>query len=112
MPVTPHLSRNLATQLAEALSAFSWGSVAGGTIAATMQRKPDYGLEDLGSLRVSVVPGPYTMKTETRGMELADTTVGIVVAKHGRDPVQLHQADRAARKQRLDRGEQSPALRS
>jgi len=82
MPVTPHLSRNLATRLAASLSAFSWGSVPGGTIAATMQRKPDYGLEDLGSLRVSVVPGPYTMKTETRGMEVADVTVGIVVAKH------------------------------
>lgn len=82
MPVTPHISRNLATRLAEALSAFTWGAVPGGAITATMQRKPDYGLEDLGQLRVSVVPGPYTMKTETRGMEVADTTVGIVVARH------------------------------
>lgn len=82
MPVTPHISRNVAERVAAALSAFTWGSVPGGTLTATMQRKPDYGLEDLGSLRVSVVPGPYTMKTETRGMEVADTTVGIVVAKH------------------------------
>jgi hypothetical protein len=78
----PHISRNLATRLAASLSAFTWGSVPGGTISVSMQRKPDYGLEDLGSLRVSVVPGPYTMKTETRGMEVADVTVGIVVAKH------------------------------
>jgi hypothetical protein len=78
----PHISRNLAKQLATALSAFTWGSVPGGVITAAMQRKPDYGLEDLGMLRVSVVPGPYTMKTETKGMEVADVTTGIVVAKH------------------------------
>ena len=78
----PHISRNVAKQLAAALSAFTWGSAPGGTITAAMQRKPDYGLEDLGMLRVSVVPGPYTMKTETKGMELADVTTGIVVAKH------------------------------
>jgi len=82
MPVTPHLSRNLAKQLAAALSAYTWGSVPGGTLDVKMQRKPDYGLEDLGMLRVSVVPGPYTMKTETKGMEVADATVGIVVAQH------------------------------
>ena len=78
----PHISRNVATQLAAALSAFTWGSVPGGAIAAVMQRKPDYSLEDLGYLRVSVVPGPYTMKTETKGMEVADVTSGIVVAQH------------------------------
>jgi hypothetical protein len=80
--LSPHISRNVAKQLAAALSAFTWGSVAGGVIVAAMQRKPDYGLEDLGMLRVSVVPGPYTMKTETKGLEVADATTGIVVAKH------------------------------
>jgi hypothetical protein len=80
--LSPHISRNVATRLAAALSAFTWGSVPGGTISAVMQRKPDYGLEDLGMLRVSVVPGPYTMKTETRGMEVADVSTGIVVAQH------------------------------
>jgi len=80
--LSPHISRNVAKQLAAALSAFTWGSVPGGTIAAAMQRKPDYGLEDLSLLRVSVVPGPYTMKTETKGMEVADVMTGIVVAKH------------------------------
>jgi hypothetical protein len=78
----PHISRNVATRLAAALSAFTWGSVAGGRINAVMQRKPDYGLEDLGMLRVSVVPGPYTMKTETKGMEVSDVSTGIVVAQH------------------------------
>jgi len=78
----PHISRNLAKQLAAALSAYTWGSVPGGTLDVKMQRKPDYSLEDLGYLRVSVVPGSYTMKTETKGMEVADATVGIVVAQH------------------------------
>jgi hypothetical protein len=78
----PHISRNLAKQLAAALSAYTWGSVPGGTLDVKMQRKPDYSLEDLGYLRVSVVPGAYTMKTETKGMEVADATVGIVVAQH------------------------------
>ena len=82
MPVTPHLSRNLATQVAAALSAYTWGSVPGGTLDVKMQRKPDYSLEDLGYLRVSVVPGAYTMKTETKGMEVADVMIGIVVAQH------------------------------
>jgi hypothetical protein len=80
--IIPHISRNIATRLAAALSAFTWRTVPGGVINAVMQRKPDYGLEDLGYLRVSVVPGPYTMKTETKGMELADVTSGIVVAQH------------------------------
>jgi hypothetical protein len=78
----PHISRNLAKQLAAALSAYTWGSVPGGTLDVKMQRKPDYLLEDLGYLRVSVVPGAYTMKTETKGMEVADATIGIVVAQH------------------------------
>ena len=78
----PHISRNLAKQLAAALAAYTWGSVPGGAIDVKMQRKPDYSLEDLGYLRVSVVPGAYTMKTETKGMEVADATVGIVVAQH------------------------------
>jgi hypothetical protein len=82
MPTLPHLSRNLAKQLAAALSAFQWDTVPGGTLDVKMQRKPDYSLEDLGYLRVSVVPGAYTMKTETKGMEVADVTVGIVVAQH------------------------------
>jgi hypothetical protein len=78
----PHISRNLAKQLAAALSAYTWGSVPSRTLDVKMQRKPDYSLEDLGYLRVSVVPGAYTMKTETKGMEVADATVGIVVAQH------------------------------
>ena len=78
----PHISRNLAKQLAAALASYTWGSVPGGAIDVKMQRKPDYSLEDLGYLRVSVVPGAYTMKTETKGMEVADATVGIVVAQH------------------------------
>jgi len=47
-----------------------------------MRRRPDYALEDLGALIVSVVPGPVAYTTETRQMETAEVTVGVVVAEH------------------------------
>jgi hypothetical protein len=48
----------------------------------TMRRRPDFDLEDLGTIVVSTVPGPVNYTTETRGMELAEVVVGIVVASH------------------------------
>jgi hypothetical protein len=71
----------VATALATALSAKSWTAL-GGTTEVVMRRRPDYGLEDLGSLIVSVVPGPVAYTTETRQMETAEVTVGVVVAEH------------------------------
>jgi hypothetical protein len=79
--MSEHISRKLATALATALSARSWTAL-GGTTAVEMRRKPDYGLEDLGSLLVSTVPGPVAWTTETRQMETAEVTIGIVIAKH------------------------------
>ncbi|NBW13190.1 MAG: hypothetical protein EBR82_34730 [Caulobacteraceae bacterium] len=76
-----HISRDVATKLATALAAHSWVSL-GSTIDVQMRRKPDYGLDELGSLIVSVVPGPVTFTTETRQMELAEVTVGVVIARH------------------------------
>jgi hypothetical protein len=79
--MSEHISRRVATALATALSAKSWTSL-GGTTEVAMRRRPDYGLEDLGSLIVSVVPGPVAYTTETRQMETAEVTVGVVVAEH------------------------------
>jgi len=76
-----HISRDVATKLAAALAAHSWVSL-GTTVDVQMRRKPDYGLDELGSLIVSVVPGPVTFTTETRQMESADVTVGVVIARH------------------------------
>lgn len=79
--MSTHIARDLATQLATALAAHTWTTL-GGTTDVQMRRKPDYALDDLGSLLVSVVPGPVTWTTETRQMEVAEVTVGIVIAKH------------------------------
>lgn len=76
-----HISRDVATRLATALAARSWTSL-GTTVDVQMRRKPDYGLDELGSLIVSVVPGPVTFTTETRAMEVAEVTVGVVIARH------------------------------
>jgi hypothetical protein len=72
----------VAERLATALAAKVWVSLGNTTTAVTMRRKPDYGLDELGSLVVSVVPGPVNWTTETRQMETAEVTVGIVIAKH------------------------------
>lgn len=80
--MSSHISRVMATRLAAAMSARSWKSLGYTTVAVTMRRKPDFDLEDLGSMIVSTVPGPVTYTTETRGMELAEVTIGVVVASH------------------------------
>lgn len=80
MPVSTHLSRLLGTQLAEALNAYQWPE--GISFEAAFRRVPDYTLEDLGTLKVSVIPGPVTAKSNTRSDTLFDVAVGIVLAKH------------------------------
>ena len=84
MPSTPHIQRLLGQKLAAAMSAYAWpGSI--DTITAEWRRKPDYGLPDLGTLKVSVVPGPVQMnqrQQQPRGLDFFELTVGIVVAKH------------------------------
>lgn len=79
--MSTHVSRDLAVQLATAMTAHTWSTL-GGTIDVQMRRKPDFALPDLGSLVVSTVPGPVTFTTETRSMETAEVTVGIVIARH------------------------------
>jgi len=83
MPAAPHIQRLIGQKLAEAMSAYSWpGSIA--SIEAVWRRKPDYGIEDLGTLKVSVVPGPVQMNARSqqpRGCDFFELTVGIVLAK-------------------------------
>lgn len=84
MPADPHIQRLVGQKLAEALSAYEWpGTI--DTVEAVWRRKPDYTLEDLGTLKVSVVPGPVTMNQRSqapRGADFFELTVGIIVAKH------------------------------
>lgn len=80
--MSTHIARDVATRLATALAAKSWVSLGGTTTPVAMRRKPDFDLTDIGNLVVSVVPGPVTWTTETRQMEVAEVTVGVVVAEH------------------------------
>lgn len=79
--MSSHVSRQLATALATALAARTWTTL-GTQIPVEMKRKPDYLLEDLGTLVVSTVPGPVTLTTETRAMEVAEVMIGVVIADH------------------------------
>jgi hypothetical protein len=80
--MSTHIARDVAERLATALAAKAWVSLGNTTTEVVMRRKPDYALDDLGSLVVSTVPGPVNWTTETRQMETAEVTVGIVIAKH------------------------------
>lgn len=84
MTATPHIQRTIGQQLATAMSAYTWpGNIP--TLSAVWRRKPDYELEDLGTLKVSIVPGPVQLNQrmqQPRGADWFELTVGIVVAKH------------------------------
>lgn len=84
MPADPHIQRTIGQQLAAAMSGYTWpGNIE--TIQAVWRRRPDYDLEDLGTLKVSVVPGPVQLNSrmqQPRGADFFELTVGIVVAKH------------------------------
>jgi hypothetical protein len=89
MPADPHIQRLVGQKLAEALSDYDWpGAIP--SIEAAWRRKPDYGLADLGTLKVSVVPGPVQInqrQSAPRGADFFELTVGIVIAKHvGSEP--------------------------
>lgn len=75
-----HVQRLVANELAAALTAYSWpGDIP--AISAAFRRVPDYSVEDLGTLKVSVVPGPVQIRTATRSDDMFDVSVGIVLAK-------------------------------
>ena len=77
-----HISRVLATRLAAAMADRRWRCWGNTKVDVQMRRKPDYGLDELGTMLVSVVPGPVAFQTETRLMETAEVTIGIVIADH------------------------------
>lgn len=84
LPTDPHLSRQVCTELATALSAATW-TTAIPSITAAFRRLPDYVLEDLGSLKVSVVPGQVGVnqtEPQPRGADFFEVRVAIVLAKH------------------------------
>jgi hypothetical protein len=87
-----HVQREIGKALAQELSAQAFaGSISG--VEAVYRRRADYQLEDLGALKVSVVPGPVGVGPSgdapqaTRGMDFLTLTYGVVVAKHvGSEP--------------------------
>jgi len=84
MPAEPHISRQVCTELASALSEHAWPEPHQ-AITASFRRTADYGLEDLGVLKVSVVPGGIQVNRtdqQPRGADFFDVTVSIVIAKH------------------------------
>jgi len=84
MPTTSHIARNVCVELADALSQHSWTDAIP-VIAAVFRRTPDYTVEDLGTIKVSVVPGPVEVnqdQSQPRGADFFGVACGIVVAKH------------------------------
>jgi hypothetical protein len=82
-----HVQREIGQALATELSAYSFaGAIT--AVDAVYRRRADYQLEDLGGLKVSVVPGPVgvgptgDVPQAPRGMDFMALTYGVVVAKH------------------------------
>lgn len=76
-----HIQREVGQQLAAALSAHVFtGAIS--SVQAVYRRYPDYEIADTATLKVSVVPGPFSMKPNTRGNDEFEPMIGIVMAKH------------------------------
>jgi hypothetical protein len=83
MPTTTHIQRLVGEALAAALSDYEFsGDIK--SIDATWRRIPDYQLEDLGTLKCSVTPGPVTVNSNDapRRCDFFEPVVGISIAKH------------------------------
>lgn len=80
---TLNVQRVAGTDLAEALSAYAFtGAIP--TVQAVWRRVPDYAVEDLGVLKVSVTPGQLEINQReqpTREMDFFYPSMSIVVAK-------------------------------
>lgn len=99
MPSQISVQRQIGQALAESLSAYTF-SGAIDTIEAVYRRRPDYGVEDLGTLKVSVVPGPFQSSAPstfnagpTRGSDYVTVTYGVVIAKHVGDDSEMEQLE-------------------
>jgi hypothetical protein len=83
MPSTTHIHRLVGEALATALSGFTFpGPIT--SVDAVWRRIPDYQLEDLGTLKVSVTPGPITVNSNDapRRCDFFEPVLGVVLAKH------------------------------
>jgi hypothetical protein len=87
MPAAAHIQRTIGHALAEQLSEYEFdGTIS--TVAASYRRRFDYTLEDLGSLKVAVVPGPVAVgptgdvPQAPRGSDYFSLTYGISVGQH------------------------------
>jgi hypothetical protein len=83
MPTTTNIQRTAGDDLATALSAYTFAGTID-SIEAVWRRVPDYDVEALGTLQVSVTPGPYEVnqaQEAPRGSDFFEPTLGIVVAK-------------------------------
>lgn len=84
MPTTPHICRQVCDELAAAISDYTWTENLP-SVSAAFRRMPDYELEDLGSLKCSVVPGSIGVNQndqQPRGADFFQVTVAVVLAKH------------------------------
>lgn len=77
-----NVQRQIGTALAAAISAHEFAGAIE-SVTATYRRRPDYRLDQIGSLVVSVSPGPVAVgnQTATRGSDFFDLTFGVVLAK-------------------------------
>lgn len=87
MSTRPHVQRQIGEALAAQLSAQAFAGAIS-SVEAVYRRRADYQLEDLGALKISVVPGPVGVGPNgdapqaARGMDFLSVTYGVVVAKH------------------------------
>ena len=83
MPTLTNVQRVAGDDLAAALSDYTFpGTI--DSIEAVWRRVPDYSVEALGTLQVSVTPGPYEINQQEqapRGSDFFEPTLGIVIAK-------------------------------
>lgn len=86
-----HIQRTVGKALAAALSRYEF-PLPQPRIAVTYNRVPDYDVNALGKMEVTVTPGPVEVKTEImgRGANMFSCTLGILVAArvYGEDDVE------------------------
>lgn len=99
MPAIHSVQRQVGIALATALSEHTYSGTID-EIEAVYRRRPDYGVEDLGTLKVSVVPGPFQSSAPstfnagpTRGMDYVTVTYGVVLAKHVGDESEMEELE-------------------
>jgi hypothetical protein len=71
----------VADALAAGISAKAWAGPYG-TVTARRLFVPDYTMEDLTTLKVSVVPGTIEIMNAVRGADMFDLDIHVVIAKH------------------------------